>query len=171
MPALLSVSTVQRVLQNLLEEGVNIRDMRTIIEILAENAPRTQDPLELTSRVRQGLGRSILQSLFPGNAEIQVMALDPSLERILGQAVGAGGGEGGVIEPSLADGLLRHAAEVAQRQEDIGLPPVLLVPGQLRWLLSRFLRRAVPSLKVIANSEVPETRTIRVTAMVGGAAR
>ncbi|WP_370298884.1 FHIPEP family type III secretion protein [Aromatoleum aromaticum] len=99
------------------------------------------------------------------------MALDPSLERILGQAVGAGGGEGGVIEPSLADGLLRHAAEVAQRQEDIGLPPVLLVPPQLRWLLSRFLRRAVPSLKVIANSEVPETRTIRVTAMVGGAAR
>ena len=171
VPALLSVSTVQRVLQNLLEEGVNIRDMRTIIEILAENAPRTQDPLELTSRVRQGLGRSILQSLFPGNAEIQVMALDPSLERILGQAVGAGGGEGGVIEPSLADGLLRHAAEVAQRQEDIGLPPVLLVPPQLRWLLSRFLRRAVPSLKVIANSEVPETRTIRVTAMVGGAAR
>ncbi|MCK0508734.1 flagellar biosynthesis protein FlhA [Aromatoleum anaerobium] len=171
VPALLSVSTVQRVLQNLLEEGVNIRDMRTIIEILAENAPRTQDPLELTSRVRQGLGRSILQSLFPGNAEIQVMALDPSLERILGQAVSAAGGEGGVIEPSLADGLLRHAVEVAQRQEDIGLPPVLLVPPQLRWLLSRFLRRAVPSLKVIANSEVPETRTIRVTAMVGGAAR
>jgi flagellar biosynthesis protein FlhA len=171
VPALLSVATVQRVLQNLLEEGVNIRDMRTIIEILAENAPRTQDPLELTSRVRQGLGRSILQSLFPGNSEIQVMALDPALERILMQAMATGGGEGGVIEPSLADGLLRHAAEVAQRQEDIGLPAVLLVPPQLRWLLSRFLRRAVPSLKVIANPEVPETRTIRVTAMVGGAAR
>jgi len=171
VPALLPVSTVQRVLQNLLEEGVNIRDMRTIIEILAENAPRTQDPLELTSRVRQGLGRSILQSLFPGNSEIQVMAIDPALERILMQAMAAGGGEGGVIEPSLADGLLRHTAEVAQRQEDIGLPPVLLVPPQLRWLLSRFLRRAVPSLKVIANSEVPETRTIRVTAMVGGGAR
>ena len=171
VPALLPVATVQRVLQNLLEEGVNIRDMRTIIEILAENAPRTQDPLELTSRVRQGLGRSILQSLFPANSEIQVMALDPALERILMQAMATGGGEGGVIEPSLADGLLRHAAEVAQRQEDIGLPAVLLVPPQLRWLLSRFLRRAVPSLKVIANSEVPETRTIRVTAMVGGAAR
>jgi flagellar biosynthesis protein FlhA len=170
VPTLLPVSTVQRVLQNLLEEGVNIRDMRTIIEILAEHAPRTQDPLELTTRVRQALGRSILQSLFPGNAEIQVMALDPALERILLQATSAGGGEGGAIEPGLADSLLRHTAEVAQRQEDIGLPPVLLVPPQLRWLLSRFLRRAVPSLKVIANSEVPETRTIRVTAMVGGAA-
>ena len=171
VPALLPVATVQRVLQNLLEEGVNIRDMRTIIEILAENASRTQDPLELTSRVREGLGRSILQSLFPGNAEIQVMTLDPALERILMQAMAAGGGEGGVIEPSLADGLLHHAAEAAQRQEDIGLPPVLLVPPQLRWLLSRFLRRAVPSLKVIANSEVPEARTIRVTATIGGAAR
>ncbi|MDT3669551.1 MAG: flagellar biosynthesis protein FlhA [Aromatoleum sp.] len=169
VPALLQVATVQRVLQNLLDEGVNIRDMRTIIETLAENAPRTQDPLELTSRVRQALGRSILQGLFPGNAEIQVMTLEPALERILMQAMG-GGGDGGAIEPSLADGLLRHTAEVAQRQEDIGLPPVLLVPPQLRWLLSRFLRRAVPSLKVIANSEVPETRTIRVTTMVGAGA-
>jgi flagellar biosynthesis protein FlhA len=170
VPTLLSVSTVQRVLQNLLEEGVNIRDMRTIIETLAEHAPRLQDPLELTSRVRQALGRSIMQGLFPGNAEIQVMALDPGLERILMQAMASGGGEGGVIEPGLADGLLRNTAQIAQRQEDIGLPPVLLVPPQLRWLLSRFLRRSVPSLKVVANSEVPEARTIRVTAMVGGTA-
>jgi flagellar biosynthesis protein FlhA len=99
------------------------------------------------------------------------MALDPGLERILLQAMTAGGAEGGAIEPSLADSLLRHTAELAQRQEDLGLPPVLLVPQQLRWLLSRFLRRSVPSLKVVANTEVPESRTIRVTAMVGGAAR
>lgn len=171
VPGQLSVATVQRVLQNLLEEGVNIRDMRTIIEVLAENAPRTQDPLELTSRVRQALGRSILQSLFPGGSEVQVMTLDPALERILMQAMTAGGPDGGVIEPSLADGMMRHVAEASQRQEDMGLPAVLLVAPQLRWLLSRFLRRAVPSLKVIANSEVPENRTIRVTAMVGGAAR
>jgi flagellar biosynthesis protein FlhA len=169
VPNPLPLTALQRVLQYLLEEGVNIRDMRTIIETLAEHAPRTQDPLELTSRVRQALGRAILQSLFPGNAEIQVMALEPTLERILMQAVGSGA-DGGAIEPSLADGLLRQTAEIAQRQEDIGLPPVLLVPPQLRWLLSRFLRRAVPSLKVIANSEVPESRTIRVTAMVGGSA-
>ncbi|MBL8443770.1 MAG: flagellar biosynthesis protein FlhA [Zoogloeaceae bacterium] len=169
VPATLQVSVVQRVLQYLLDEGVNIRDMRTIIEILAEHASRTQDPMELTSRVRQGLGRAIMQSLFPGNSEIQVLALEPTLERILIQAMGSGGGEGGAIEPSLADGLLRQTAEAAQRQEDIGLPPVLLVPPQLRWLLSRFLRRSVPSLKVIANSEVPESRTIRVSAMVGGA--
>ncbi|WP_114649325.1 flagellar biosynthesis protein FlhA [Pseudothauera hydrothermalis] len=167
VPKVLPVATVQRVLQNLLEEGVNIRDMRTIIEVLAEHAPRNQDPVELTAKVREALGRAIVQSLFPGNAELQVMALEPGLERILLQAVNAGG-EGGAIEPGLADTLLRQTAQIAQRQEDIGLPPVLLVPAPLRMLLSRFLRRAVPSLKVIANSEVPESRTIRVTAMIGG---
>ncbi|HRP65276.1 MAG TPA: flagellar biosynthesis protein FlhA [Thauera sp.] len=166
VPKMLPIGTVQRVLQSLLEEGVNIRDMRSIIEVLAEHAPRTQDPVQLTTKVREALGRAIIQSLFPGNAEVQVMALEPGLERILMQAMSAGG-EGGAIEPGLADTLLRQTAQIAQRQEDIGLPPVLLVPSQLRMLLSRFLRRAVPSLKVISNSEVPETRTIRVTAMVG----
>ncbi|ATE59393.1 flagellar biosynthesis protein FlhA [Thauera sinica] len=166
VPKLLPVSTVQRVLQSLLEEGVNIRDMRSIIEVLAEHAPRTQDPAQLTARVREALGRAIVQSLFPGNAEVQVMALEPGLERILMQAM-TSGGDGGVIEPGLADTLLRQTAQIAQRQEDIGLPPVLLVPAQLRMLLSRFLRRAVPSLKVISNNEVPESRTIRVTAMIG----
>ena len=168
VPKLLPVSTVQRVLQNLLAEEVNIRDMRTIIEVLAEFAPRIQDAAELTARVREALGRAIVQSLFPGNAEVQVMALEPGLERILLQAVGTGGD--GAIEPGLADTLLRHTAQLAQRQEDIGLPPVLLVPAPLRMLLSRFLRRAVPTLRVIANSEVPESRTIRVTGMVGAAA-
>uniref|UniRef100_UPI00257D15F8 FHIPEP family type III secretion protein n=1 Tax=Thauera sp. TaxID=1905334 RepID=UPI00257D15F8 len=166
VPKLLPIGTVQRVLQNLLEEGVNIRDMRSIIEVLAEHAPRTQDPVQLTVKVREALGRAIIQGLFPGNADVNVMALEPGLERILMQAMSAGG-EGGAIEPGLADTLLRQTAQIAQRQEDIGLPPVLLVPSQLRMLLSRFLRRAVPSLKVISNSEVPESRTIRVTAMIG----
>jgi flagellar biosynthesis protein FlhA len=165
VPKLLPISTVQRVLQNLLAEEVNIRDMRTIIETLAEHAPHTQDAVELTARVREALGRAIIQGLFPGNAEVQVMALEPGLERILLQAMGAGGD--GAIEPGLADTLLRQTAQLAQRQEEIGLPPVLLAPAQLRMLLSRFLRRAVPSLRVIANSEVPESRTIRVTGMVG----
>jgi flagellar biosynthesis protein FlhA len=92
------------------------------------------------------------------------MALDPGLERVLMQAMGGGGD--GAIEPGLADTLLRETAAAAQRMEDTGLPAVLLVPAPLRWLLSRFLRRSVPSLKVIANSEVPETRLIRVSAMI-----
>ena len=168
VPKQLSLSAVQRVLQNLLEEGVNIRDMRSIIETLAEHAQRTQDPTELTSQVRIALGRAIVQQIYPGTAEVQVMALEPGLERILGQAVqgGAGGGASG-IEPGLADQLLRDTATAAQRQEEIGMPAVLLVPGHLRWLLSRFLRRAWPNLKVLANAEIPESRTIRMTTIIG----
>jgi flagellar biosynthesis protein FlhA len=166
VPKQLPLATVQRVLQNLLEEGVNIRDMRTIIEVLAEYAPRSQDPVELTSQVRIALGRAIVQQLYPGNAELQVMALEPSLERLLGQAI-QGGGDASGIEPGLADTLLRETANAAQRQEEVGLPAVLLVPGQLRWLLSRFLRRAWPSLKVLANAEIPESRTIKVTTIIG----
>ncbi len=166
VPKALPLAAVQRVLQSLLEEGVAIRDMRSIIETLAEYAPRTQDPMELTSRVRVALGRAIVQQLFPGNADVQVMVLDPGLERLLGQALGTGG-DGSVIEPGLADTLLREVSNSSQQQEEMGLPAVLLVPAPLRWLLSRFLRRAVPGLKVLANSEVPETRTIKVTSVIG----
>jgi flagellar biosynthesis protein FlhA len=166
VPKALPLAVVQRVLQSLLEEGVAIRDMRSILETLAEYAPRTQDPLELTARVRVALGRAIVQQLFPGNTDVQVMVLDPGLERLIGQALG-GGGDGSVIEPGLADTLMNEVARAAQNQEEMGLPAVLLVPAPLRWLLSRFLRRAVPSLKVLANSEVPETRTIKVTSVIG----
>jgi len=168
VPKQIPLAVVQRVLQNLLEEGVTLRDMRSIIETIAEHAPRTQDAVELTAHVRVALGRSIVQQLYPGNAELSVMALDPSLERVLLQAVQTVGPDGSGIEPGLADTLLRQTTAAAQRQEEVGLPAVLLVPGALRWLLSRFLRRAVPQLKVIANAEVPDSRTLKVTAIIGG---
>jgi flagellar biosynthesis protein FlhA len=167
VPKQLPLAIVQRVLQNLLEEGVTLRDMRSIVETVAEHAPRTQDAAELTAQVRVALGRSIVQQLYPGNADLSVMALDPSLERVLLQAVQTVGPDGSGIEPGLADTLLRQTTAAARRQEEVGLPAVLLVPGPLRWLLSRFLRRAVPQLKVIANAEVPDSRTIKVTAIIG----
>ena len=167
VPKQLPLSTVQRVLQNLLDEGVSIRDTRTIIEQLAEHSARTQDALELTSQVRIALGRAIVQQLYPVGAEMQVMALEPGLERILGQAVQGNGGDASGIEPGLADTLLRETVKAAQRQEENGLPAVLLVPGPLRWLLSRFLRRAWPALKVLANAEIPESKTIKVTTVIG----
>ncbi|MDD5176089.1 MAG: flagellar biosynthesis protein FlhA [Sterolibacterium sp.] len=166
VPKQISLSVVQRVLQNLLEEGVNLRDMRSIIETLAEHATRTQDPLDLTTQVRIALGRAILQQLYPGSIDLSVMAIDSGLERVLSQTV-QGAGDASGIEPGLADTLLRETAAAARRQEEAGLPAVLLVPGNLRWLLSRFLRRAVPQLSVISNAEVPDSRTIRVTAIIG----
>jgi flagellar biosynthesis protein FlhA len=168
VPKVVSLSTLQKVLQNLLQEGVHIRDMRTIIETLSEHAGSTADPNDLTALVRIALGRAIVQQLFPGTNELSVMTLDNRLERLLVQALNAGG-DGTGIEPGLADTIVQQAANAAQQQEAMGLTPVLLVPGPLRTLLSRFLRRALPQLKVLSHSEIPETKTIRVTSLVGTA--
>jgi len=167
VPKVLPLGTLQKVLQAMLDEGVHIRDMRTIIETVADHATRTQNADELSSQVRIALGRAIAQQLFPGNSEMQVMSLDPTLERLLSQAV-AGGSENTSFEPGLADTLLRETALAAGRQEGLGLPAVLLVPASLRLLLSRFLRRTVPQLKVLSHNEVPETRIIKVTSIIGG---
>jgi len=170
VPKLLPLATVQKVLQQLLEEGVHIRDMRTIIEVLAEHGMKLQEAGELTALVRVALGRAIVQQLYPGTSELQVMALEPGLERILLQAVQARSADAPGIEPGLVDTLLREAGAAAQHQERLGLPSVLLVPAELRVLLSRFLRRAVAQIKVIAHSEIPDTSTIKVTALLGGKA-
>lgn len=166
VPKVVSLSTLQKVLQNLLVEGVHIRDMHSIIETLAEHAGQTNDPNELTALVRVALGRAIVQQLFPGSAELSVMTLDNRLERLLMQAMGAGG-DGSGIEPGLADTIAQQAGNAAAQQEAMGLTPVLLVPAPLRALLSRFLRRALPQLKVLSHSEIPESKTIRVTSLVG----
>jgi len=168
VPKMLPVSTVQKVLQTLLAEGVAIRDMRTILDILLEHAGRVQDPNELTALVRVGLGRSIVQQIYGPANELPVIALEQNLERVLLQTLQ--GGQDGALEPGLADTLLERAQSSAQRQEALGHPPVLLTPAVLRPLLARFLRRAVPQLKVLSHAEVPEGKQIRVTSLVGGTA-
>ncbi len=168
-PKLLSLSTLQKVLQNLLEENVHIRDMRTIVDALAEHAPRVQDPHELTAMVRIALGRAIVQQIWPQSGELQVMALDSGLERLLTQAL-QGNPHGTGIEPGLAETLLREASGASRRQEQVGLVPVLLVPASLRTLLARFLRRALPQLKILSHAEMPDSANIKVTAILGARA-
>ena len=170
VPKLMSISSLQKVLQNLLQEGVHIRDMRTIIEALAEHAVQVQDPAELTALVRIALGRAIVQQIFPGTNELSVMTLDNRLERLLMQALQASGPDGAGIEPGLADTLAYQTQQATQYQEQLGLTPVLLVPAPLRALLSRFLRRALPQLKVLSHAELPDSKTIKVTSLVGGQA-
>jgi len=170
VPKPLPLSSLQKVLQNLLTEGVHIRDMRTIVETLTEAAAITQDPNELTAQVRIALGRAIVQQIFPNHNELSVMTLDNRLERLLMQALQASGPEGAGIEPGLADTIAAQAEAAARRQEQMGLTPVLLVPGPLRALLSRFLRRTLPQLKVLSHAELPDSKTIRVTNLVGAQA-
>jgi flagellar biosynthesis protein FlhA len=167
-PKVLSVTGIQKVLQNLLEEQVHIRDMRTILENLAENAGRTQDPDELTAAVRVALGRAIIHETFGGAQELPVMALEPNLEHILMQALATRGDAGAGLEPGLAERLVRETVEAAERQESAGLPAVLLSPPSIRAILARFLRRSAPSLKVLSHAEVPDGKTIRITSLIGG---
>ncbi len=167
VPKLIPMATLQKVLANLLDEGVHIRDMRTIVETLADVGSRSTDPVELTAHVRAALRASIVQSLFGNTQELAVVALDPDLEKVLLQSL-AGNGET-AIEPGLVDLLQRGAAAAAQRQEDLGLAAALLVPDRLRLPLARLLRRAAPRLRLIGHAEVPDTSTIRVATVLGGA--
>lgn len=168
IPKLLPLATVQKILQHLLEEGVNIRDMRTIIDTLTEHAGRTQDVSELLALVRVALGRMIVEQCFPSDAEMQVMSLHPELENILIQVVQSDPVADGGIEPGLADTLTREASSSVKRLEQLGLPVVLVVPDAIRLLLSRFLRRSLPQLRVLAHSEIPDTRKIKFISIIGG---
>jgi len=165
VPKIMPLATLHKVLANLLDEGVHIRDMRSIIETLAEHGPHVQGAAELTALTRVALGRSIVQQLAPGTAELSVMVIAPELERLLTQALAS---ENGALEPGLAETLGRECAEAAARQESMGLPPTVLVPPGLRVTLARLLRRAVSQVKVLAHSEVPDTKCIRVAAVLGG---
>ena len=168
VPKLLPLSAVQKVLHNLLEESVHIRDMHTIIDVLTEHATHTQDTAELTEIIRAALGRAIVEQFFPAGTELQVISLHHELENILSQAVGTGAAAGAGIEPGLADTLLNETGAAVQRQEQLGLPAVLLVPGAIRMLLSRFLRRSLPQIRVLSHAEIPESRKLKITSVVGG---
>jgi flagellar biosynthesis protein FlhA len=168
VPKVIPLAVFQKILGNLLDEGVHIRDLRTIIETLAEKGARTQDATELTTAVRVALGPAIVQQLYGSADELQVIVVEPELERVLHQALGNDDSLG--IEPTLAEGVLRGASAAVTRQEALGQPAALLVPDKLRTPIARMLRRAVPSLRVLAHAEIPESRTIRVSSVLGALA-
>ncbi|MDR3426247.1 MULTISPECIES: flagellar biosynthesis protein FlhA [Silvimonas] len=165
VPKLVPVGTVQKVLQNLLDEGMHVRDLRTILETLGEHIGRTQDIDDLTAAVRVALGRAIIHQLFPGENELPVITLEPQLENILVSAA-TGKSQGG-LEPGLAERLLKQASTVTEELEAQGFNPVLITPGNLRPMLSRFLRRSIPNLRVIAHNEIPDTKSIRIVGVLG----
>ncbi|WP_348944093.1 flagellar biosynthesis protein FlhA [Chitinibacter sp. FCG-7] len=165
VPKVIPVGTLQKVLQHLLDDGLHIRDLRSILETLGENVQRTQDIDDLTSIVRVALGRAIVHQLFPGENELQVVALEPQLENILMSA--ASGKSQGGLEPGLAERILQQAAQLSEQLEMQGINPVIITPSQLRPMLSRFLKRSIPNLRVIAHTEIPESKTLRIIGVLG----
>jgi flagellar biosynthesis protein FlhA len=168
VPKMVAIPALQKVLQLLLEEGVHIRDMRSIVESLAEHASTVTDPAELSRRIRMHLAPSIVQQIYGPTKELDVIALEPDLERLVTQALTSP--HGAALDPGVADTLSRHAAESAKRQEDLGLPACLLVPDVIRAPMARLLKRAAPRLRVLAHSEIPETHSIRIGSVIGAAA-
>jgi flagellar biosynthesis protein FlhA len=168
VPKMVGIAALQKVLQLLLEEGVHIRDMRSIVESLAEHAATVTDPAELARRIRIHLAPSIVQQIYGATRELDVIALEPDLERLVAQALTSP--HGAALDPGVAETLTRSAAESAKRQEDLGQPACLLVPDMIRAPMARLLKRSAPRLRVLGHSEIPETHSIRIGSIIGGTA-
>ena len=170
VPGMVSLSTLLKVLQALLQEQVSVRDIRSIAEAIASVQGKSQDPGALVAAVRIALSRAIVQGIVGLEPELPVITLEPRLEQMLlgsVQKAGQGAEEGFLLEPGMAEKLQRSLVEAAQRQEALGKPVVLLVAGPVRAMLSRFARLAVPSLHVLSYQEVPDNKQVTIVATVG----
>lgn len=170
VPGMISLSTLLKVLQTLLQEQVPVRDIRTIAEAIANVAVKSQDPAAMVAAVRVALARAIVQSIVGLELELPVITLEPRLEQILLNSIqkaGQGSEEGILLEPGMAEKLQRSLVEAAQRQEMLGKPVILLVAGPVRAMLSRFARLAVPSIHVLAYQEIPDNKQVTIVATVG----
>ena len=164
VPKLVSISTLQRILQTLLEEGVSIRDMRTILEVIVEHAtPLQTDWHSLVAIIRINLRGVITQQWFESEEILNVICLNNDIEHMMLQAVNSGGS----MEPNTANTLIRQTRAALEFQEQRGYPPVLMVEHVLRPMLSRLLRRQLPNLVVMSGEEIPPDRAIRMTSEIG----
>ncbi len=170
VPKMLPLPTVVKVLQNLLDEGIPVRDMRSIAETLAEQGTHTQNAEELTAAVRVALRRQITGQLASFEDTLPVITLDSELESLCLNSVNAENSGGLGIEPGLAERLYQSLAESVQRQEINGEPAVLLVNPKLRPWLAGMVRHTIPLLKVLAYNEISETKRLKVIANIGGEA-
>jgi len=169
VPNLLSLGAVLKVMQNLLSEGIPIRDVRTIAEALAEGALKSQDPDALTGGVRMALSRTIYQQINGLEDELEVLSLEPQLEQMLqdtlrGQQTSVG------LEPGLAEQMLQQISQGVARMEGEGKPAVLLVAATLRSWLASLVRTNHRGLHVLAYDEIPPEKRIKVSGSIGGTA-
>ncbi|RUO79808.1 flagellar biosynthesis protein FlhA [Idiomarina tyrosinivorans] len=173
VPDILSLGTFVKVLQNLLDEGIAIRDIRTIVQTLVEYGGRSQDPEVLTAAVRISLRRLIVQDITGGQQELPVITLAPELEQMLHKSLQMAGNDGQAqqgagIEPGLAERLQQSMRDAHQQQEMNGEPSVLLTSGLLRGTMARFARHAADGMRVLSYQEIPDDKQIRIVSSIGG---
>lgn len=167
VPGIINLGSLCHVLQNLLNDGVPIRDMRTILQTLTDYAPKSQDPEVLTAACRIGLRRLIVQDIVGSAAVIPVITLSRDLENILHKSLQSGGADGAGIEPGLAERMQKSLADAANRQEMEGEPAILLTSGLLRNTLARFVKNSIPGLRVLSYQEIPDDKQIKIVSAVG----
>lgn len=155
VPGLLSLGGVQRVLQNLLRERISIRDLRTILETLADHAEYTKDTDLLTETVRQKLKRSITRSLVDDNRGIQVITLDREIEDRISESIRQH--EQGAylaMDPGTAQRMIGRIGKAMERMTSMNLEPVLLCSPGVRRHLRKLTEKFLPDLVVLSYSEV-----------------
>ncbi len=167
IPDVLTLGTVVKVLQNLMHEGVAVRDMRSIVQTLVEYGPKSQDPEVLTAAARISLRKFIVQELVGSENEIPVITLSPELEQMLHQSMQMAGDDGAGIEPGLAERLQKSLTDGAQQQEMAGETPILLTSGILRTVLAKFVKYTIPGLRVISYQEIPDDKQIKIVSSIG----
>jgi len=169
IPNIIPVSTILKVMQNLLRENIPIRDIRTIIETIIEHSRNTQSTEQLTAAVRIALGRLIIERISGDDDELPVITLDGTLEQLLQQSLQAMSDGTGAIEPNLAQRLIQSLREACEKQELAGQPSVLLVADNMRELMVQLIRFSIPRLNILAFNEVPENKDIRIVNTIGSA--
>ena len=168
IPEQISLGVLVKILQNLLNEGIPIRDIRTLVQTVTEYASKTQDADVLTAAVRIALKRLIVQEINGVETELPVLTLAPELEQLLHKTMQSANGEMAGMEPGLAERLQASLHEATQQQELKGEPSVLLTSGVLRSTLAKFVKNPIPSLRVLSYQEIPDEKPIRIVASVGG---
>ncbi len=173
VPNTMNLTQLLGILQNLLAEGVPVKDMRSIAEALANTHTDSQDLAALTAQVRRSLKRLIVHSIYGNAHDLPVITLEPSLEQLLLKTVQqtqqqTGSSDNLILEPSMAEKLQKSLIEAAQNQEMAGHPAVLLVSGMLRPVLASFFGNVVDTLHVLSYQEIPENKQITISATIGG---
>ncbi|HKC03547.1 MAG TPA: flagellar biosynthesis protein FlhA [Sphingomicrobium sp.] len=155
VPNLLAVSDVQRVLQNLISEGISIANSEAIAEHLVDLARFQKDPAELTELVRQRMSYAICHQLRGAHDDLAVLNLDPRVENQIATSIAQGASHGLIVEPRTAEALMRNLVNLTDAMLREGRAPVLLCGNELRRHLKNFTRRTLPKLSILSVAEIP----------------
>lgn len=161
IPKVVSVATLQRILQMLLDENVPIKDLRTIIEVASEHPDKLSNPIDVMPFIRYALRRTIVQETLGEGPNYQVLGIQPEFERLIEQSIGAGAvAPDGVIEPSLARLFGEEVIKGVQEMEANNLPPVIVSGTRTRMTFAKIAKRVCPQAIVLALGELPPSANL-----------